>query len=371
MRTPRLRKNEGEKMRGRFGWLLGLLLLVIVSLSSAAQAAGQAPLLASRPTMNKSTIVFLYGGYLWSVPRDGGLARQLTTEGHETLPSFSPDGKWIAFTGEYDGNGDVYVMPAEGGTPKRLTWHPGYDAVVGWTPDGKKIIFSSALYHLAGRRCAGSASHVAGGMGFVLAGRDAHGVRAEFEMAGSLETLPRRSDHAHLRHRAGHTEFRKNSPRQFQRLQPAVGRRHGLFSLRPQRPEHTFCLRHKNETSEAGDRKQGAGSEVDFRRRRWHRLRAIRRHLHLRSSQRDLQTGQHPGRGRFAGHPSTLGEGRRQNSKRFHFAEWSAGRVRSTRRNPQCAARKRRYTQSDADHHGCGTFAGLVAGWQMDCVFLR
>jgi tricorn protease len=131
-------------MRGRFGWLLGLMLLVIASLGSVVQAADQAPLLASLPTMNKTSIAFQYGGYLWSVPREGGMARQLTTAGHETLPSFSPDGKWIAFTGEYDGNGDVYVMPAEGGTPKRLTWHPGYDAVVGWTPDGKKIVFQSA-----------------------------------------------------------------------------------------------------------------------------------------------------------------------------------------------------------------------------------
>ena len=67
----------------------------------------------------------------------------MTTGGHETTPFYSPDGKWIAFTGEYDGNVDVYVIPAEGGEPRRLTWHPAPDVVVGWTPDGKKVLFQS------------------------------------------------------------------------------------------------------------------------------------------------------------------------------------------------------------------------------------
>jgi tricorn protease len=108
-----------------------------------AKAAEKTPLLVQEPTLSKTQVVFVYGGYLWSVPRDGGEARQLTTEGHEAYPEFSPDGKWIAFSGEYDGNEDVYVMPAEGGTPKRLTWHPGADAPVGWTNDGKKVLFVS------------------------------------------------------------------------------------------------------------------------------------------------------------------------------------------------------------------------------------
>ena len=70
-------------------------------------------------------------------------ARQLTTSGHEGGPIFSPDGKWIAFAGEYDGNTDVFVMPAGGGEPRRLTWHPGPDVPVAWTTDGKRILFNS------------------------------------------------------------------------------------------------------------------------------------------------------------------------------------------------------------------------------------
>ena len=128
-------------MRARLGWLLGLVLVVLSG--AVAKGAEEAPLLAQWPTLSKTTIVFSYGGYLWSVPREGGEARQLTTGGHEGLPFFSPDGKWIAFTGQYDGNTDVYVMPAEGGAPKRLTWHPDQDVTAGWTPDGKQVLFLS------------------------------------------------------------------------------------------------------------------------------------------------------------------------------------------------------------------------------------
>ncbi len=100
--------------------------------------------LLRQPTLSQSEIVFVYANDLWKAPRSGGDAIRLTTnEGEESLPHFSPDGKWIAFTGEYDGNTDVYLIPAEGGEPKRLTWHPGADLVTGWSPDGSKVIFSS------------------------------------------------------------------------------------------------------------------------------------------------------------------------------------------------------------------------------------
>ena len=127
-------------MRARLFVILSLLLLVTAGVSVAEET----PLLATWPTVNQTSITFSYGGYLWTVPRSGGEARQLTTGGHETTPYYSPDGKWIAFTGQYDGNADVYVIPAEGGEPKRLTWHPGNDTPVGWTPDGKKVLFTSA-----------------------------------------------------------------------------------------------------------------------------------------------------------------------------------------------------------------------------------
>lgn len=106
------------------------------------------------PDINKDKITFSYGGDLWIVPTSGGLARKLTnSDGLEIFPRFSPDGKQIAFTGQYDGDLNVYVMPADGGPPKRLTYHPGIrqtsermgpeSIVMDWTPDGSKILFRS------------------------------------------------------------------------------------------------------------------------------------------------------------------------------------------------------------------------------------
>lgn len=84
-----------------------------------------------------NAVVFTAEGDLWTAPLTGGLARRLTTAaGEERYAYFSPDGRWIAFSGNYDGNTDVYVIPAQGGEPKRLTYHPGADFVTGWTPRG-------------------------------------------------------------------------------------------------------------------------------------------------------------------------------------------------------------------------------------------
>ncbi len=81
----------------------------------------------------------------WLVPREGGEARLLTSgSGFKTDPVFSPDGSKIAFTGDYDGNVDVYVIPATGGVPRRLTHHPAVDEVVGWSADGKQVLFRSS-----------------------------------------------------------------------------------------------------------------------------------------------------------------------------------------------------------------------------------
>ena len=128
-------------MRVRRALPLGAL--VALTCSAASRGAEETRLLVHSPTLSKTQVVFAYGGYLWSVAREGGDARQLTTGGHEGAPVFSPDGKWIAFTGQYDGNIDVFVIPAEGGEPKRLTWHPGADIADGWTSDAKKVLFHS------------------------------------------------------------------------------------------------------------------------------------------------------------------------------------------------------------------------------------
>ena len=119
-----------------------LAVLVISACALSAHAAG--PLLMQTPTLSKTHIAFAYAGDLWLVARDGGEARLLTSgSGTKSDPVFSPDGSMIAFTGDYDGNVDVYVMPSAGGVPKRLTYHPSVDEVVGWAPDGKSVLFRS------------------------------------------------------------------------------------------------------------------------------------------------------------------------------------------------------------------------------------
>lgn len=95
------------------------------------------------PTAYGDQVVFNAEGDLWTAPLAGGVARRLTiVSGSEVFPLFSPDGKWIAFSGNYDGNMDVYVIPASGGEPRRLTFRPGGDYVTTWTKDGK-IVFRS------------------------------------------------------------------------------------------------------------------------------------------------------------------------------------------------------------------------------------
>ena len=97
------------------------------------------------PDIHGETVVFVYGEDIWTVPVSGGTAVRLTLhDGAEQFPKFSPDGKMIAFTGEYDGNTDVYVMDAFGGEITRVTYHPGVDQVVGWHPGKNKILFSSS-----------------------------------------------------------------------------------------------------------------------------------------------------------------------------------------------------------------------------------
>jgi tricorn protease len=106
------------------------------------------------PDVHGNQVVFSYGGDLWLVSTAGGVAQRITTSpGLELFPKFSPDGKWIAFTAQYDGNFNVYVMPATGGEPHQLTFLPDVEPmpermgpnneVITWTPDSQNIVFLS------------------------------------------------------------------------------------------------------------------------------------------------------------------------------------------------------------------------------------
>lgn len=97
------------------------------------------------PDVSKTHITFTYAGDIWIVEKEGGTAHKLTTaKGVEGFAKFSPDGSQIAFSGNYDGNVDVYVIPTLGGLPKRITHHGMTDRIVDWFPDGKNLLFASS-----------------------------------------------------------------------------------------------------------------------------------------------------------------------------------------------------------------------------------
>jgi tricorn protease len=121
-----------------------VLLSILVTVGLVSACVGSESYL-NFPAINGNLIVFTCEGDLWTVPAGGGMATRITqADGLEYMAKFSPDGGYIAFTGEYDkGGNDVYVIPSTGGTPQRLTYHPWSDYVLTWTPDGEGIVFRS------------------------------------------------------------------------------------------------------------------------------------------------------------------------------------------------------------------------------------
>jgi len=135
-----------------------LLILFLIAAAAMTQAADSGTLLLRFPDIHGDQVVFSYAGNLYTVSTQGGIARRLTShDGYEMFARFSPDGRQIAFTGQYDGNTEVFLIPAQGGVPRRLTWTATLDRdevsdrmgpntiVMGWTPDGQQILFRSRM----------------------------------------------------------------------------------------------------------------------------------------------------------------------------------------------------------------------------------
>lgn len=131
------------QLRGTLGVISAVMALGFAVDGRAADDAGTR--LLRQPAVSKDHLAFVYGGDIWVSDRDGGHPTRITSHpAPEFAPHFSPDGKWIAYSGTYDGNTDVYVVPTEGGQPRRLTWHPSPDVVSGWSNDGKRVLFVSS-----------------------------------------------------------------------------------------------------------------------------------------------------------------------------------------------------------------------------------
>ncbi|KAF0238270.1 MAG: tricorn, partial [Prolixibacteraceae bacterium] len=129
-------------MNYNFGKLI--VILILLGIFQSGNAIAEARLMRF-PDINNNLVAFVYAGDIWTVQANGGEARRLTShEGMELFPKISPDGKWIAFSGEYSGTRQIFIIPSEGGKPKQLTWYNsvglmpprgGFDnAVLDWTP---------------------------------------------------------------------------------------------------------------------------------------------------------------------------------------------------------------------------------------------
>src|SRR6266446_10815351 len=117
-------------------------LAFLLALCAPLTAAGREAKLVRYPHYNHGRIAFTYLADIWTADEDGKNIKRITAnKARDIYPRFSPDGKWIAFSSDRNGNYDVFVAPAAGGKVKQLTFHTGNDEVVGWSPDGKRVIF--------------------------------------------------------------------------------------------------------------------------------------------------------------------------------------------------------------------------------------
>jgi len=127
--------------------LIGAASFVLSPEFSSAQSE---TLLLRSPSVSEKNIAFVYGGDIWVANRDGSNPRRLTVNpAVEQSPMFSPNGKLIAFTGNYDGNNDVYVIPVEGGEPKRITYHPSGDLIKGWLSNDELYFVATRDFNYA------------------------------------------------------------------------------------------------------------------------------------------------------------------------------------------------------------------------------
>ncbi len=124
----------------KFVFLLSLSLLTIHFCDAQVSAR-----MFRTPDVSQTQIVFSYGGDIWIVNKEGGTAAKLSSpSGTEGFPRFSPDGSSVAFSGNYDGNYDIYVIPSLGGIPQRVTYHGMGDRLIDWYPSGDKLLYTSS-----------------------------------------------------------------------------------------------------------------------------------------------------------------------------------------------------------------------------------
>src|SRR5262245_13624679 len=134
-----LQKSQEKVMKKFYSLTIALLVFAFASIALAREAK-----LVRYPSYSNGRIAFTYLGDIWTADENGQNLQRLTVnKARDAYPRFSPDGKWIAFSSDRNGNLDVFIIPSTGGTAKQLTYHSADDVVLGWTPDGSGVLFSS------------------------------------------------------------------------------------------------------------------------------------------------------------------------------------------------------------------------------------
>jgi tricorn protease len=170
--------------------LMGASALALMASGALASAQDDQTLLLRHPAVSGDTLVFMYAGDIWTSALDGSNPRRLTTApSEERAPHISPDGQYVAFTGTYENNADVYVISVDGGQPQRLTWHGGADEVQGWTADGR-VLFTSRRETNHGRSA--KLFSIAPGEGYPTKEMDARFFRGDMHEDGRIAYLATR-----------------------------------------------------------------------------------------------------------------------------------------------------------------------------------
>ena len=280
---------------------------LVLQLVAAAPALAIDPAdtrLLGQPAVSRSHVAFVYAGDLWAAGLDGKNVRRLTAVQGVSNPAFSPDGALVAFTAQYEGNADVYVIPVAGGVPTRLTWHPGRDVVQSFTPDGSAVLFTSARAVFTGRYTQLFTVPVTGGVEAPLPIPNAF--RATYSPDGKrLAYNPLSDAFTQWKHYRGGTnstlwlyesgthatERIPQPPDRAQRRLPDVAGGHRLLRLGPRGRVQPVLVRHEVEGHQAAHPVRGLPDPQRLGRRRPHRLRAGRLPASVRSGKRQGVAG--------------------------------------------------------------------------------
>ena len=197
-----------------------------------------------QPDVSATQIAFVYAGDIWVAPKAGGEAVRLSSpRGEESFPKFSPDGATLAFSGNYDGNTDIYIMPVAGGLPQRITHHGAPDRVIDWYPDGKAILFATTMTSFKDRFNQLYQVSAEGGLPeklpmpygeFGAISPNGKSIAFTTDQRGfpDLETLPRRHEPGPVAVRSGNAQGAKPHAVHRRRIRPDVARATSSTSCR-------------------------------------------------------------------------------------------------------------------------------------------